>query len=195
MTGSPRVGCKVVLLGDSGVGKTCLVLRWVHGEFTRTAKPTIGANHTRKTIAVSGAEVDVCLWDTAGQEHFRALAPLYAHSAATAIVVVALDDPETFRGVDAWIDVLEGSCDVMPPVVLLVNKVDRAHSGVPSREQVGDDHAERFHNIFFVSAETGEGVDDAFMAVGALAHRFAVEKMIFERHTALAPETEESSCC
>jgi small GTP-binding protein len=191
-----RVACKIVLLGNSGVGKTCLVLRWVNREFTRTARPTVGANHKRKTIEISGGPVDVCLWDTAGQEHFRALAPLYAHAAATAILVVTIDDRETFLGIDTWIGLLEQSCDIVPPVLLLVNKMDCADSHVLSPEQIRADYTERFQSIFFVSANTGEGVDDAFMAAGALAHRFAVEKVMFERPAAtVAAEPEETNCC
>ncbi|XP_076961047.1 ras-related protein RABF1-like [Bidens hawaiensis] len=78
---------KLVLLGDSGVGKTCIVLRFVRGQFDPTSKVTVGASFLSQTIALQDSTtVKFEIWDTAGQERYAALAPLYYRGAAVAVI-------------------------------------------------------------------------------------------------------------
>mmetsp|Transcript_14636 Transcript_14636/g.58485 ORF Transcript_14636/g.58485 Transcript_14636/m.58485 type:complete len:141 (-) Transcript_14636:695-1117(-) len=78
---------KVVLLGDAGVGKSSLARRFVHRHFQPFAESTIGASFMSKTLAVDGREVKAQIWDTAGQEKYHSLAPMYYRGAGAAIVV------------------------------------------------------------------------------------------------------------
>jgi small GTP-binding protein len=169
----PRVSFKAVLLGDSGVGKTSLVTRWTTGAYAQVANPTIGANHQRRLLTVDAQEVDLLLWDTAGQEQFQALTPLYAHSASCALIVVAINDRDSFSGIPTWTGLLAASCARVPPTVLLVNKMDCASRASYSTEEIKDRHGPAFQAVFFVSAVTGEGVDAAFLHAGELAYGFS----------------------
>ena len=78
---------KLVLLGDSAVGKSCLVVRFVRDEFFEFQEPTIGAAFLTQTVSLDDATVKFEIWDTAGQERYRSLAPMYYRGAAAAIVV------------------------------------------------------------------------------------------------------------
>jgi small GTP-binding protein len=127
---------KVVLLGNSGVGKTSLVIRAMTGEFSGQSDPTVCVNHHHRIVNVGQKEVDIYIWDTAGQEQFQALTPLYCHSAACALIVAAVDDRDSFKSIQGWIDLLEKSCDEVPPLVLLVNKVDRTDAAALSPEEI-----------------------------------------------------------
>jgi small GTP-binding protein len=190
-----RTSCKVVILGNSGVGKTSLVMQWTIGDYESQTGPTIGANHQRKTISVEGDEVDLFLWDTAGQEQFQALTPLYAHSAATALIVVAIDDIDSFKGIPTWADLLARSCDKAPPTLLLINKMDRAERAVLTKKDIKDRYGSSFHALFFVSASTGEGVDPAFQHAGELAYDFTVESDNPARRHGVETSLDESKLC
>jgi small GTP-binding protein len=78
---------KVVLLGESSVGKSSIVLRFVRGDFVENSLPTVGAAFLTQTLHVEGRTLKLEIWDTAGQEKFAALAPLYYHGAHIAILV------------------------------------------------------------------------------------------------------------
>jgi small GTP-binding protein len=150
-------------------------MQWTSGDFEAQIGPTVGANHQRKTIAIQKEEVDLFLWDTAGQEQFQALTPLYAHSASCALIVVAINDRDSFRGIATWTDLLMRSCDKVPPMILLVNKMDRANKASYSTDEIKEQYGASFQAIFFVSAVTAEGVDAAFLNAGELAYRFSVQ--------------------
>ncbi|CAK9159660.1 unnamed protein product [Ilex paraguariensis] len=95
---------KLVLLGDSGVGKSCIVLRFVRGQFDPTSKVTIGASFLSQTIALQDSTtVKFEIWDTAGQERYAALAPLYYRGAAVAVVVYDITSPESFTKAQYWV--------------------------------------------------------------------------------------------
>jgi small GTP-binding protein len=191
-----RASCKVVILGNSGVGKTSLVMQWTTGDYEAQIGPTIGANHQRKTITVQEEEVDLFLWDTAGQEQFQALTPLYAHSASTALIVVAIDDLDSFKGIPTWTELLNRSCDKPPPMLLLVNKMDRADRAATSKEDIKERYGPGFQAIFFVSASTGEGVDPAFSHAGELAYEFTLQSgNVAKRPLVQSQAAPPKSCC
>jgi small GTP-binding protein len=190
-----RPNCKVVLLGSSGVGKTSLTMRWITGNHQALVGPTIGPNHQRRTVALERAEVDLFVWDTAGQEQFRVLTPLYAHSAAAALVVVALNDLDSFNDIPVWTDLLSNSCDRQPPMVLAVNKIDKPDPPCMSRDAIKEKYDHSFRAIFYVSAVTGEGVDDVFHHLGECAFAFRVaNEMITNCHVDIDAPSEKKCC-
>ncbi|KAJ6983411.1 ras-related protein RABF1 isoform X1 [Populus alba] len=116
---------KLVLLGDSGVGKSCIVLRFVRGQFDPTSKVTIGASFLSQTIALQDSTtIKFDIWDTAGQERYAALAPLYYRGAAVAVIVYDITSPETFNKAQYWVKELQkhGSPDIV--MALVGNKAD-----------------------------------------------------------------------
>jgi Rab family protein len=162
---------KLVMLGNSGVGKTSLLGRWATGVFDTRIWPTVGSSHTRKTVDMDGQQLHVSLWDTAGAEKYHALTPLYARGSSVAVVVVDITDSPDFESSRTWIDLLQAACPVAPPIVLAVNKIDL----VDSRETfpaLSSKFLRQFDDAFFVSAQTGENVPELFQAAVIRAIRF-----------------------
>jgi small GTP-binding protein len=191
-----RVSFKAVLLGDSGVGKTSLATRWTTGACSRSVSPTVGANHQRRRLTLEGQEVDLFLWDTAGQEQFQALTPLYARSSSVAILTTSVTEPTSFDNLDRWISLLQSATDELPPLVLAVNKVDLADSACKPLDEIQQAYEKKFAAIFFVSAVTNEGVDNLFMFAALAGYRFQ-KAASPETHRSVLGEREEppSKCC
>merc|ERR1719146_246863 len=119
-------GChfKLVLLGDSAVGKSCLVVRFVRDEFFEFQEPTIGAAFLTQSVAVDTGTVKFEIWDTAGQERYRSLAPMYYRGAAAAIVVYDITKKDSFNGAKSWEKELQRRGDPNVVIALAGNKAD-----------------------------------------------------------------------
>lgn len=94
---------KLCLIGDSGVGKSSIVQRFVHDTFNVDSESTIGASFMTKTLLVDDNTYKFQIWDTAGQERFRALAPMYYRGAGAAIIVYDVTQENTFQSVKSWV--------------------------------------------------------------------------------------------
>ncbi|KAK1260644.1 Ras-related protein RABF1 [Acorus gramineus] len=154
---------KLVLLGDSGVGKSCIVLRFVRGQFDPTSKVTVGASFLSQTIALQDSTtVKFEIWDTAGQERYAALAPLYYRGAAVAVVVYDITSPESFSKAQFWVKELQkhGSPDIV--MALVGNKAD-LHENRSVAVQDAVEYAEK-NDMFFIetSAKTADNINQLF---------------------------------
>ena len=183
---------KIVLLGDSGVGKTTILARWMTGKYYQSLRPTVGTNHQRKIVTIKDNEVELFLWDTAGQEQFHSLMPMYSRNAAAIIICCAVDDIKSFTDIKDWIELARKSCDVPPPIVLVVNKIDKKEDITFTSDKVDQMWADSVNGIFYVSALTGENIDTAFMQAATLAYN---NLRIPEPESALVEKTEKSGCC
>lgn len=160
---SKNLRVKLVLLGDSGVGKSCIVLRFVRGQFDPTSKVTVGASFLSQTIALQDSTtVKFEIWDTAGQERYAALAPLYYRGAAVAVVVYDITSPESFNKAQHWVKELRkhGSPDIV--MALVGNKADlQDNRKVPIQSAV--EYAEK-NGMFFIetSAKTADNINQLF---------------------------------
>ncbi|KAL5195465.1 Ras-related protein RABF1 [Glycine soja] len=165
-----RTRCKqiLVLLGDSGVGKSCIVLRFVRGQFDPTSKVTVGASFLSQTIALQDSTtVKFEIWDTAGQERYAALAPLYYRGAAVAVIVYDITSPESFSKAQYWVKELQkhGSPDIV--MALVGNKADLLEKREVAVQVVqhsdGTDYAEK-NDMFFIetSAKTADNINELF---------------------------------
>ncbi|KAL0756082.1 hypothetical protein Bca101_093750 [Brassica carinata] len=154
---------KLVLLGDSGVGKSCIVLQFVRGQFDATSKVTVGASFLSQTITLQDSTtVKFEIWDTAGQERYSALAPLYYRGAGVAVIVYDITSPESFKKAQYWVKELQkhGSPDIV--MALVGNKADlHEKREVPSED--GMELAEK-NGMFFIetSAKTADNINELF---------------------------------
>jgi small GTP-binding protein len=189
-----KVSVKVVLLGNSGVGKTSIVYRWISPDPLPRPEPTVGVNHRRRTSRVGDREVDVYIWDTAGQEQYKALTPLYAHSSSCALIVASITDAESFEAIPRWAEVLHQACDAPPPLILLVNKMDLTAAAVASISEIEVTYRKQFHAVFFVSAVTAEGLDAAYNEAVFVAFRFQTGRST-RRTLAAVDITRPQGCC
>ena len=152
--GIPSV--KVVLLGSTKVGKTSIVSMLHSGEFFEDQSATVGACFQVRKCKVDDQFLKLHIWDTAGQEKFRSLTPMYYRDSQFAVLVYAVDDEESFKEMRTWYSSLSQDCAVMPRLVLVGNKTDlRAEDlGVVSTAQ-GEELARELGAEFYeVSAKT-----------------------------------------
>jgi len=155
---------KVVVIGDSGVGKSNLLSRFVRDEFSLDAKTTIGVEFATKTVEAEGRRVKAQIWDTAGQERYRAVTSAYYRGALGALLVYDVTRPDTLAGAERWLRELREGADARAAVVLVGNKADLAHLRRVERERgsaFADAHA--CAGFLETSALDGAGVDAAFM--------------------------------
>ena len=119
---------KVVIIGDSNVGKTCLIERYCENRFGDT-QPTIGALHKVKTVN----DVELDIWDTAGQERFKSMIPMYYKGAKAIIVSYDVTSINSFEGAKKWIQEIEANTTNII-IVLVANKVDLSTKRVVAKE-------------------------------------------------------------
>lgn len=164
--GSKIQNVKLVLLGDMGVGKSSIALRFVRGEFTENSEPTIGAAFLTQTVNISNVSIKFDIWDTAGQERYHSLAPMYYRGAQAAVVVYDITNSKTFQKAVNWIKELKQQANSQIIMVLTGNKADMASE----KRAVSREEAQTFaeeNNLIFTesSAKTGMSVGDIFMAI------------------------------
>lgn len=157
---------KVVVLGESGVGKTSIVSQLAHKTFHEDVQTTIGAAFASADFSTGAAEYTLRLWDTAGQEKYHSLAPMYYRGAMAAVIVFDLTRAHTFRTVKHWVAELSvhGPRDIA--LAIVGNKSDLVESGVAAREVVETDAREFARSIGAtyaeVSARAGDGIERLF---------------------------------
>lgn len=115
---------KLCLLGDAGVGKSSIVLRFVKDQYRESLESTIGASFMTKRIAVGDQTYMFQIWDTAGQEKYRSLAPMYYRGSAAAIVVYDVTRETTFRTVKDWVQELRKNGTIDMVIAIAGNKCD-----------------------------------------------------------------------
>ena len=121
---APDCTAKLVLLGESAVGKSSIALRFVRREFVPNQEATIGAAFLARSVSVPNGTVKLEIWDTAGQERYRSLAPMYYRGASGALVVYDITSGESLRKAMSWIKELRSSGDPNIAIVLVGNKCD-----------------------------------------------------------------------
>lgn len=160
---SKNLRVKLVLLGDSGVGKSCIVLRFVRGQFDPSSKVTVGASFLSQTVALQDSTiVKFEIWDTAGQERYASLAPLYYRGAAAAVVAYDITSPDTFRKAKFWVKELQKHGSAGMIMALVGNKVDLEDAREVAEEEARE-YAES-NGMFFIetSAKTADNVNELF---------------------------------
>eukprot|EP01125_Pyxidicula_operculata_P021792 TRINITY_DN8644_c0_g1_i1.p1 TRINITY_DN8644_c0_g1~~TRINITY_DN8644_c0_g1_i1.p1 ORF type:complete len:211 (+),score=48.61 TRINITY_DN8644_c0_g1_i1:301-933(+) len=153
---------KIVLVGDSGVGKSNLLSRFTKGEFYEETKSTIGVEFAVKSVQLHSKTVKAQIWDTAGQERYRAITSAYYRSAVGAMLVYDIVQKETFDNIERWLTELRQHADPNIVIMLVGNKSDMRHV-----REVPTEKAEQFckeNGLSFVetSAKDNENVEFAF---------------------------------
>nr|XP_043610787.1 ras-related protein RABA5a [Erigeron canadensis]XP_043610788.1 ras-related protein RABA5a [Erigeron canadensis] len=156
---------KIVLLGDSGVGKSNLLARFARNEFYSNSKSTIGVEFQTQKMEVNGKEVKAQVWDTAGQERFRAVTSAYYRGAVGALVVYDISRRQTFDSVGRWLNELHTHCDMNVITILVGNKRDLKDAREVSTTD-GKSLAES-QSLFFMetSALDSSNVNAAFQTI------------------------------
>jgi small GTP-binding protein len=157
---------KVVLLGESAVGKSSLVLRFVKGQFHEFQESTIGAAFLTQTVQIDDTTVKFEIWDTAGQERYHSLAPMYYRGAQAAIVVYDLTMNDSFTKAQNWVRELQRQANANIVIALVGNKLDLAGTKRAVDYRLAESYAIE-NNLLFMetSAKTAANVVDLFTAI------------------------------
>ncbi|XP_058013059.1 ras-related protein Rab-26 isoform X2 [Ahaetulla prasina] len=167
------VAFKVMLVGDSGVGKTCLLVRFKDGAFLAGSFiSTVGIDFRNKVLNVDGVKVKLQIWDTAGQERFRSVTHAYYRDAHALLLLYDVTNRASFDNIQAWLTEIHEYAKQDVVLMLLGNKVDSTQDRVVKRED-GEKLAKEYGVPFMeTSAKSGLNVDLAFMAIAKeLKHR------------------------
>ncbi|XP_071691918.1 ras-related protein RABA1f-like [Rutidosis leptorrhynchoides] len=156
---------KVVLIGDSGVGKSNLLSRFTRNEFSLESKSTIGVEFATRSIRVDEKVIKAQIWDTAGQERYRAITSAYYRGAVGALLVYDTTRHVTFENVERWLKELRDHSDSNIVIMLVGNKADLRHLRAVSVEDAKA-YAEKENTYFMeTSALESLNVEDAFTEV------------------------------
>jgi len=158
---------KLLLIGDSGVGKSCLLLRFADDTYTESYISTIGVDFKIRTIELDGKTIKLQIWDTAGQERFRTITSSYYRGAHGIIVVYDVTDNESFNNVKQWLHEIDRYACENVNKLLVGNKSDLTAKRVVSTEQ-GKEFADSLGIAFLeTSAKTAQNVEQAFLTMAS----------------------------
>ena len=156
---------KILLLGDTSVGKTCFLKRYTEDTFQDAYLSTIGFDFKFKMVTLkNGKQVKVQLWDTAGQERFRTIAKSYYKGAHGIILIYDVSNPKTYDNIKKWLAQIKEEASSKVCIILVANKIDHEERVVTEEE--GEKLAKSFNlKIFEASAKENINVTEAFQEV------------------------------
>lgn len=175
---------KIVLIGDSGVGKSNILSRFTRNEFCLESKSTIGVEFATRTLQVEGKTVKAQIWDTAGQERYRAITSAYYRGAVGALLVYDITKRQTFDNVQRWLRELRDHADSNIVIMMAGNKSDLNHLRAVS-EQDGQAFAEKEGLSFLeTSALEALNVEKAFQSVLTEIYQIVSKKALAAQEAA-----------
>ena len=153
---------KLILVGDSYVGKTNILSKYIKNEFNQSTKSTVGVEFGTKLLKIEDKIIKAQIWDTAGQERYKSITSTYYKGAKGAFIVYDITNRLTFESVDKWIQDLNLNSDKNITLLLIGNKKDLADKRDVTTEE-GEEKAKSFGLAFLeTSALTGENIDKVF---------------------------------
>ncbi|EAX93426.1 small GTP-binding protein, putative [Trichomonas vaginalis G3] len=155
---------RIVLVGDTQVGKTSIIQKYLRGQCSQEQKSTIGAVFHTQEVVFNNRKVSFQIWDTAGQERYKALGPIYYRKSNAAIAVFDLTRKETLQSLESWIDTFRSNSDDNF-VVIAANKSDLESSVCFSVEETSEFASRLGCECIWVSAMTGVGIEELFQAI------------------------------
>ena len=185
---------KILLLGDSTVGKTCFLLRYMDETFLDLHMATIGLDYRLKTMILEEQKiVKVQIWDTAGQDKFRAITRNYYKGANGIILIFDVTNIKSYENIKKWISEIKEEISNEVSIILIGNKIDNIKERKITREQ-GEKLANDINTTFFeTSAKTGEGINESvFFLVKQIADK---DPVIRNRGRNLKIKNKKKKCC
>ncbi len=153
---------KLILIGDSSVGKSNILLKYLRNEFDENSKATVGVEFGTKNILINGKKIKIQIWDTAGEERYRSITSAYYKGAKGAFIVYDITRKTTFDNIDKWISDLKLNGDKNICIIILGNKSD-LNEKRQVQEKDGMQKAEMFKTAFLeTSALNGDNITKAF---------------------------------
>ncbi|CAN6273709.1 unnamed protein product, partial [Urochloa humidicola] len=192
---------KLLLIGDSGVGKSCLLLRFADDSYLDSYISTIGVDFKIRTVEQDGKTIKLQIWDTAGQERFRTITSSYYRGAHGIIIVYDVTDQESFNNVKQWLNEIDRYASDNVNKILVGNKSDLTANKVVATETAKAFADEMGIPFMETSAKNAINVEQAFMAMAAsIKDRMASQPAASNARPATVqirgqPVNQKTSCC
>ena len=171
---------KVVLVGDSFVGKTNIMSKYLKNEFHEDSKATVGVEFGSKQFKIEGHTIKAQIWDTAGQERYKAITSAYYKGAKGAFAVYDITRRSSFESIEKWVNDLTSTADKKLTIVVIGNKCDLEDQRQITKEQ-GEEKANKLEVAFLeTSAFSGENLDKAFEMMMNEIYKKCHEEMLAE---------------
>jgi small GTP-binding protein len=158
---------KVIIIGDSGVGKSCILSRFTNHNFNREHDLTIGVEYGAKIMNINKRNIKMQIWDTAGQERFKSITRSYYRNVAGIIMVYDMTNRTSFNNIEKWLEDVKAVLPNNPCMTLVGNKSDLNHRRNVSKDE-GQRLAYRYNMVFIeTSARNKEHIDDIFSNIAS----------------------------
>ena len=198
---------KVVLVGDSFVGKTNIMSKYLKDEFHEDSKATVGVEFGSKQFTIEGHSIKAQIWDTAGQERYKAITSAYYKGAKGAFVVYDITRKSSFESIDKWVNDLTAAADKKITIIVIGNKSDLEDQRQVPKEK-GEEKAAKLEVAFLeTSAFSGENLEKAFELMMNEIYKKCHEEMLAENDLEIIEggndinlnkaneNTEKKTCC
>ena len=196
---------KVVLVGDSFVGKTNIMSKYLKNEFHEDSKATVGVEFGSRQFNIEGHVVKAQIWDTAGQERYKAITSAYYKGAKGAFIVYDITRKESFENVSKWAEQLKSTADKNLTIIIVGNKTDLEDQRQVTSEE-GQNKANSLESAFIeTSAASGSNLDKAFEMMINEVYQKCHEEMLAEGDVEIEggedinlskkPENTKKACC
>ena len=199
---------KLILIGNSGVGKSSILQRYIQKVFNDSYSSTIGVDFFMKSITIGDKSIKLQLWDTAGTEKFRSITTGYYRGADAAFVVFDLSSKSSFKSLNEWIESYYkfSNPDVEKNVILIGNKCDLVDKREVTNEEIEKFIKDNNINYFETSAKEGKNIDETFLFIAEkLMTQYANKENEFVKRTDVIKNdnlkenavdiTGEKKCC
>ena len=160
---------RIILVGDSSVGKTCILFKFTDGVFKPDHNATIGVELGNRVIEINGEQIKFQIWDTSGQENFRSVTRSFYRRANCAFLVFDLVSSESFNNCSYWLGEIRGNSKKEILIYLIGNKLDLVSNTdfhITKSEIEAFTHNNNLSGYFEISAKSGDNIEFLFKAVG-----------------------------
>ena len=162
---------KIIIIGDSGVGKSCLTMKGIKNVFEEFYSPTVGFEFFTFNIKINDKSIKLQIWDTCGQEVYRSLVSSFYKNSSLAVIVYAINDENSFNNIESWINEMKSQANPNIKLFLIGNKLD-----LESNRTISKERAERFSKDFGfdyfmeTSAKTGFNATNLFVQAAKILY-------------------------
>lgn len=185
-------GFKVCICGQQGVGKTALLNRRITGEFVEDYRPTIAASFATVTETVHNKPVVLNVWDTAGQEKYQSMMPLYFRNVACVVLVLDVSSPSSWDFIKKWIDTELVGIIPRPLIVVCMNKSDLPSADL---DPIAQWASEGCYPIYHTSARTGTNVNALFKKIATILVDDFYDKQMPTQFVLSSATEKRRQCC